>query len=56
MKCNHKKIKSIPKEMSLHDNRCFNGYCENCTTLTVYCEHKSKYICCDCCESGDKEN
>jgi len=49
--CNNKKVKTIPKSISLHDNRCFNGPCFKCGELTIYCEHMSKYICCECCKN-----
>ena len=50
MNCNNKKIKTIPERISLHDNRCFLGFCEKCDCVTVYCQHIEKYICCKCCK------
>jgi hypothetical protein len=39
---------TIPKELSLHDNRCWLGLCE-CGRYVIYCEYLEKYICCKCC-------
>lgn len=44
-----KKILTIPTKISLHDNRCFGGYCE-CGKLTYFCETVKEYICCECCQ------
>jgi hypothetical protein len=49
------KILSIPKEISLSDNRCFSGGCEKCGDLTCYCETIHKYMCCPCCKGEKKE-
>lgn len=51
--CKNNKIKTYPVSISLHDNRCFHGYCEKCEKTTYYCEHMKKYICCKCCENKD---
>jgi hypothetical protein len=58
MKCKY----TIPDELSLRDNRCWNGYCEICGRYTTFCEELNKYICCSpkCCiklkENGYGEN
>lgn len=56
IKCNNNKIKTIPKTISLKDNRCFGGICKKCDKYTSYfCEHINKYIHCECCDEM-KEN
>jgi len=47
MKCKY----TIPTELSLSDDRCWNGYCEKCGRYTTFCEELNKYICCSpkCC-------
>jgi hypothetical protein len=42
---------TIPKDLSLHDNRCWSGYCIHCNKQVYFCEYFDKYICCDCCKN-----
>lgn len=51
---NCSKMKTIPKRISLSDNRCFVGACVNCGEFTYYCETIHKYMCCQCCEKPVK--
>lgn len=45
-----RKIKSIPEDIALHDNRCWNGHCVLCGEITVYCQEINEYICCEHCD------